>query len=307
MFATKLQKIHSIFVSAKQKRLIMAHNHHHHHSNSGKNIASAFFLNATFVIIEVVGGILTNSIAILSDALHDTGDCLSLAIAWALQKKSQKSSDSRYTYGYKRFSLLGSLVLSIFLIGSTAVIFAQGIKRLITPEPVLPDGMIWIAVFGILINGAAALKVKRGSSLNERAVYLHIMEDALGWIAVLIASILMLFWDIPWIDPLLSILIGCWVLWHVIGNLRSVLRVLLQGVPEEVNLEELQQSIQTIDGVVTISELNVWSLDGEENVMTTHIITDSENASDIKQQISLIGQNYNITNVTIEIDKMGQD
>ena len=281
-----------------------AHHHHHHHGDSSKNIASAFFLNALFVVVEVVGGFLTNSIAILSDAIHDTGDCLSLGIAWGLQKKSKKGRDADYSYGYKRYSLLGSLFLSIFLIGSSAFIFVEAVKRILHPEMVEAQGMVWIALFGILINGAAALKVKRGSSLNERAVYLHIMEDALGWVAVLIASIVMLFVDFPYIDPILSIVIGIWVLYHILGNLREVFRVLLQGTPESVDMKELQERIEGLEGVQSIHDLHVWSLDGESHVMTLHLVPMESAAAaataEIKHRIQELAHEYDIEHVTID-------
>ncbi len=282
-----------------------AHAHHHHHGDSEKNIASAFFLNAFFVVVEVVGGLLTNSIAILSDALHDTGDCLSLAIAWGLQKKSKQGRDLKYSYGYKRFSLLGSLFLSLFLIGSSAFIFVEAVQRIMNPQSVEAEGMLWIALFGILINGAAALKVKRGSSLNERAVYLHIMEDALGWVAVLIASIVMLFVDFPLIDPILSILIGIWVLYHIFGNLREVFRVMLQGTPEQIDMEALVQGLESIDEVASIHDLHVWSIDGESNVMTLHVVPKPgsdllEAESRIKEKIVQLAHEHEIHHVTVE-------
>lgn len=183
----------------------MGHNHTHSHNNAEKNISIAFFLNAFFVIVELIGGFLTNSIAILTDALHDFGDCLSLATAWFLQKKSTQLRDRKYSYGYKRFSLLGSIFLSGVLTVSSIFVLVEAFKRISTPQDVSAQGMLGIAIFGVIINGAAAFRVKQGTSLNERAVYLHIMEDVLGWIGVLAVSIVMIFVYIPALDSLLSI------------------------------------------------------------------------------------------------------
>lgn len=283
----------------------MSHNHSHTHSHgddAGKNISIAFFLNALFVVVELVGGLITNSIAILSDALHDFGDCLSLATAWFLQKKSKKPRDARYSYGYKRFSLLGSIFLSGVLCVSSIFVIIEAVKRLLDPQPVSASGMLWIAVFGILINGAAALKVKRGSSLNERAVYLHIMEDVLGWIGILVIGVVMLFVNFPALDSILSIAISIWVLVNVYRNLRSVFFILLQGVPAEVPIDELKSKIMDIRGVEDIHDLHIWSLDGESHVMTLHVVSQNTDLSDLKNQIVAIAKEYNITHTTIEFE-----
>lgn len=281
----------------------MAHKHTHSHAGeSGKNISIAFYLNVFFVIVELVGGILTNSIAILSDALHDFGDCLSLATAWFLQKKSNKGRDIHYSYGYKRFSLLGSIFLSGILTFSSAFVIIEGVKRLISPQTVDATGMLWMSIFGILINGAAALKVKQGSSLNERAVYLHIMEDVLGWCAVLIGSIVMEFIKLPALDSILSIAISIWVLINVYRNLKRVFYILLQGVPEDVPIDSLTKRILSIGEVDNLHDLHIWSLDGESHVMTLHVVSNSTNINNIKKEIIKIAKDYNIKHVTTEFE-----
>lgn len=281
-----------------------SHSHHGHEGQDGaeKNISIAFFLNAFFVVVEVVGGLLTNSIAILTDALHDFGDCLSLATAWFLQKKSKKGRDRNYSYGYKRFSLLGSIFLSGVLTVSSIFVIVEAVKRVIAPEAVEAQGMMWIAIFGIVINGAAALRVKRGSSINEKAVYLHIMEDVLGWIAVLVVSIVMQFVNFPILDPLLSIAISIWVLTNVYKNLRVTFKILLQGVPEDVNIENLKSELQLLDGVGSLHDMHIWSLDGETHVMTLHVVCSNENSVEIKKEIQEIARKHQIVHTTIEME-----
>src|SRR5574344_1588552 len=152
----------------------MSHTHNHtEHNGAMHNIGVAFVLNAFFVVVELVGGVMTNSIAILSDALHDFGDCLSLALAWALQRKALKKRDKLYSYGYKRFSLLGSVFLSGVLSVSSVFMIIEAVKRIANPQSVNAEGMLWLSIVGVVINGAAALRLKRGTSLNERAVFLH--------------------------------------------------------------------------------------------------------------------------------------
>lgn len=281
----------------------MAHSHNHPHSHSaGKNLATAFFLNAFFVVVEIIGGLYTNSIAILTDALHDFGDCLSIALAWGLQKKSQQGRDSRYSYGYKRFSLLGSIFLSGVLTVSSFIVVYEAVQRIITPQEVMAKGMLWVAIAGVIINGAAALKVVRGSSLNERAVYLHIMEDVLGWVGVLVASIVMMFADIPVIDPILSIAISIWVLTNVYRNMKSTFAIMLQAVPDDVKVDELQAEINAIQGVASSHDLHLWSLDGENHVLTIHIVTDAPDTQRIKADIVALATRHHITHTTIEFE-----
>lgn len=278
----------------------MAHNHSH--SDATKNISIAFFLNAFFVVVELVGGILTNSIAILTDALHDFGDCLSLATAWFLQKKSKQGRDATYSYGYKRFSLLGTIFLSGVLTVSSVIVIIEAAKRIGSPEPVNASGMLWLAIAGIIINGAAALRVKRGSSLNERSVFLHIMEDVLGWVAVLVVGIVMLFVDMPILDPILSIAISIWVLSNVWRNMRDTFKIFLQAVPDQISISKLTDEIVAIEPIKSVHDMHVWSLDGETHVMTLHIVTDSQDTASIKQQILEVAQSHSISHTTIEFE-----
>ncbi len=286
----------------------MAHQHHHHSDNAEKNISTVFFLNLVFVIIEIIGGLITNSIAILSDAVHDIGDCLSLAVSWILQKKSSKSGDDKYSYGYKRYSLLGSIFLSGVLTISSVFVLINAFGRLFDPESVNASGMLYLAILGIIINGAAVFRIRGGHSLNERSVYIHIMEDVLGWAAVLIASIVMLFLNIPILDPILSILISIWVLFNVFRNMKDAIKILLQATPEDIRISELNEELADIDGVLSTHDLHVWSLDGESHIMTAHIIIkDGSDPQSIRDRVNEISKRHNIVQTTIELEKEGFD
>lgn len=242
--------------------------------NSTKNIRTAFFLNLAFAFVELIGGIITNSVAILSDAVHDFGDSISLAIAWALQKKSNKAKDDKYSYGYKRFSLLSSVILSGILLVGSILILVEAIGRLFNPQEVNAQGMLWLSILGIIVNGLAALSVKRGKTLNERAVFLHIMEDVLGWIGVLVISIVMIFVNLPILDPILSISITIWVLYNVYKNLKATFNILLQAFPKNVDVKKLTKEIEAIDNVISIHDLHIWTQDGNSHVMTLHIVAE---------------------------------
>lgn len=270
--------------------------------NSTKNIRTAFFLNLAFAFVELIGGIITNSVAILSDAVHDFGDSISLAIAWALQKKSNKAKDDKYSYGYKRFSLLSSVILSGILLVGSILILVEAIGRLFNPQEVNAQGMLWLAILGIIVNGLAALSVKRGKTLNERAVFLHIMEDVLGWIGVLVISIVMIFVNLPILDPILSISITIWVLYNVYKNLKATFNILLQAFPKDVDVKKLTKEIEAIDNVISIHDLHIWTQDGNSHVMTLHIVAE-KNYETIKNKVREIAKTFNIDHVTIELEE----
>lgn len=284
----------------------MGSNHNHEVQSSGKNIAFAFVLNLSFAMIELIGGILTNSVAILSDALHDFGDSLSLGVAYYLQKISDRKGDNRYSYGYKRFSLLGSIFISSVLAISSVFIIREGIIRIINPQEANAHGMLLLSILGIIVNGAAVLKMKNAKNHNEKAVFLHMMEDVLGWIAVLIASIVMIFIDIPILDPILSLSITLWVLYNVYKNLKDTVSIMLQEVPKEVDIEKIKESILGIDEIESIHDLHLWSMDGENHILTVHIVYKEgyrykpENCVKRKVRDSVL--KFGINHVTIETE-----
>jgi len=245
---------------------------HEHHHGEVKNIKVAFFLNLFFTLLEIAGGFFTNSMAILSDAVHDLGDSLSLGLAWYFQKVSNKGSDSSYSYGYKRFSLLGAIINSIVLVVGSIFILTAAIPRIFHPEKTQAAGMFFLAIVGVLINGIAFLRLKRGSSINEKVVSLHFLEDVLGWVSILIGSVIMYFFNAPFIDPILSVGIAFFVLSNVYKNIRQTLHIILQGIPDNVDIEEISQQLQEFKGVEDIHDLHVWSVDGNYNILTVHVV-----------------------------------
>ena len=279
----------------------MAHNHSH--ASTG-NIRLAFFLNFVFACIELIGGLYTNSVAILSDALHDFGDSISLGIAWYLQKLSGKGRDKYYSYGYKRFSLLGALFISLILLFGSIFVIKECIERI--KEPQTPDaaGMFVLAILGIVVNGAAVLRLKKSSGLSERAVSLHMMEDVLGWIAVLIVSIVMMFVNLPILDPLLSIGISIWVLSNVFKNLKDTFHILLQHVPDSIDLKGLKQKITSLNNVLSLHDIHLWTLD--EHILTLHVVTPCtislEEQKKLKEKVRSLCNEAHIHHVTIEFE-----
>ncbi len=285
------------------------HGHHSHHHDTGtRNLTTAFWINTLFAAIELVGGFYTNSVAILSDALHDFGDSLSLGLAYIFQRKSLRTRDASYSYGYKRFSLVGAVANAVILIVGSAFIIEESVARLF--NPVQPDarGMLAIAVLGLVANGIALIRLRRGHSLNERVVALHFIEDVLGWSAVLIGSIVMMFADVPILDPLLSIGIAVFILYNAYRNLRQSFRIILQGIPENVDMDSVQEKILDVPGVTGVHDLHTWSMDGQYNIMTVHVTVreaDFSESNAIKKEIRKRLGNMNIQHLTIETEIEG--
>jgi len=285
----------------------MAHTHHHNESN----LKLAFFLNFGFAIAEIIGGYLINSISIMADALHDLGDSVSLAISWRLEKLSEKGEDEKYSYGYKRFSLLSAFVGAFILIAGSIIVITEAIQRLQNRQ--LPDarGMLVFAIFGIAINGFAAFRAGRGKNLNSRIVYWHLLEDAIGWVAVLIVSLVLLVKDIYILDPLLSLLVSGFVLLNVAKNIKKTINLFLQGVPESIQIPEIEAEFLKMEKVKDIHHTHIWSLDGEHHVLTTHIVlsldSKKEDIRRIKDKIRKLTGQYDLAHTTIEFEYLDDD
>lgn len=282
------------------------HSHHRHQPDSIKNIRLAFFLNLGFAVLEIAGGIWSNSVAILSDAVHDLGDSLSLGMAWFLEEVSNQERDDRFSYGYRRFSLLGALINALILLGGSAFVLSRAIPRLLAPEGAVAPRMILFAVLGILINGAAALNLRGNKGLNARMISWHLLEDVLGWTAVLIVAVILVFVDLPILDPILSILITAYIVYNVILNMRETIEVFLQSVPGGIDVQEIEDQIRNVQGVLSTHHTHIWSLDGEHHVLSTHIDIGSdasrEQAMEIKNKVKELLSCYQIGHLTLEIE-----
>lgn len=291
----------------------MGHNHSHNHSHSHqitKDIKLAFFLNLGFAILEIFGGLWTNSLAIVSDAVHDLGDSLSLGLAWYLEKYSNKQSDRAFSYGYRRLSSLAALINTLILFIGSLYVISQAIPRLINPEPTDARGMILFAILGVAVNGLAMVRLTKTTSLNARVVAWHLFEDALGWVAVLIVSVALLFTDYYILDPILSILIAVYIFYNAIANSRKTLLLFLQAVPENIDIQQLEKSILALDKVDSLHHTHVWSLDGENHVLTTHVViendTNREEILSIKGVIQHLGEELNLEHITVEIEYLSE-
>lgn len=275
--------------------------HSHQTHQSTRNILIAFLLNLGFSIYEFIGGIFTGSTAIMSDSIHDFGDALSIGISFFLEKKSEKRPDNHYTYGYVRYSLVGGMITTLILFLGSIFVITSAIVRLFNPVAINYNGMILLAIIGVVINGAATYITHRGSSLNQKSVNLHMLEDVLGWVVVLIGAIIMRFADITYLDPILSILVACFIFWHAIKNFLSIIDVFLEKTPDNISVADLTKQLEQIPQIQGIHHFHAWSIDGYHTYVTLHAVTDSPN-SELKQKIRAELSHHGIHHVTIELE-----
>ena len=269
-------------------------------------ILVAFILNLAFSIFEFIGGAITGSVAIVSDAIHDVGDAMSIGISYFLEKKSKKQPDDTYTYGYARFSVIGGVITTvILLVGSVTVIY-NAIVRIFNPVEINYDGMIIFAIFGVVINFLAAYFTSGGHSINQKAVNLHMLEDVLGWVVVLIGALIMRFTDISIIDPIMSICVAVFILINSIKNLKEVIDLFLAKLPPHLRIDEIKEHICEIDGVASVHHIHIWSMDGSSNYATMHVVCKGE-AHEIKHKIREELKEHGINHVTLELEDEGED
>ena len=297
--------------------------HHHHsardnpHSHSqdlenadSTRIGWAFWLNFTFTIIEFIGGWLTNSVAIMADAVHDLGDTLSIGLAWYLSKLGKKASTEKYTYGFKRLSLMGAMINGVILVVGAVWILSEAIPRLANPEMPVTEGMMGLAVLGILVNGLAAYKLHGGHSMNEKVLNWHLIEDAMGWVAVLIVAIVLHFVNWPILDPILSIGFTLFILINVIRYVVQTMSLFLQGVPDLATRNAISKQLLSIKHVEEIHHVHFWSLDGEQHVLTAHVVIncliDNEKLRALKQEVNERLTPFGLSHTTIEFELPGE-
>lgn len=266
-----------------------------------KNILIAFILNLAFSVFEFVGGIFTGSVAIISDAIHDIGDAASIGISYFLEKKSKKQPDKTYTYGYTRYSVIGSTITTLILLFGSIMVIYNAITRIIEPTQINYNGMIIFAIVGVIVNFCAAVFTHGGGSLNQKAVNLHMLEDVLGWIVVLIGAIVMKFTDFALIDPIISICVAIFIFINAIKNLKEALEIFLEKTPKSIEISEITEHILNIDGIIDVHHIHIWSMDGQNNYATMHIVTNSDHHK-IKETVRKELLEHGIGHATLELE-----
>lgn len=270
-----------------------------------RNILIAFILNLVFSVFEFVGGIFTGSVAIISDAVHDIGDAASIGVSYFLERKSRKKPDRKYTYGYIRYSVIGSVITTLILLFGSVTVIYNAVIRIINPAPINYNGMIIFAVVGVVVNLAAAIITKEGNSLNQKAVNLHMLEDVLGWVVVLVGAIVMRFTDIAVLDPIMSIAVACFILINALNNLKQVLGIFLEKIPNGIDVEEIKEHLLGVDGVLDVHHIHIWSMDGQSNFATMHIVT-NDFSRKIKEKVREELSEHGIGHATLELESEGE-
>ena len=265
------------------------------------SIFLAFILNLFFSVFELVGGLFTGSVAIISDAIHDAGDAASIGISWFLEKKSKRQADGVYTYGYARYSVLGGFITTVILLFGSVAMITNGICRLIKPMPINYSSMILFAIVGVIVNTCAALLTHKGKSINQKAVSLHMLEDVLGWVVVLVGAVIMRFTNWAFLDPLMSMGVSAYILFHALKNLWRIGNIFLEKSP--VDPVQLREQLLKIPGILDIHHLHIRSIDGYNHCATMHIVTDQPT---VKAEVRHILHHRGIHHATLELEAPGE-
>lgn len=266
-----------------------------------RNILIAFILNLAFSIFEFFGGIFTGSVAIVSDAIHDIGDAASIGVSYFLEKKSKRQPDEKYTYGYARYSVIGSVITTLILLVGSLIVIYNAVVRIINPVEINYSGMMLFAIVGVCVNLCAAFFTREGGSMNQRAVNLHMLEDVLGWVVVLIGSVVMRFTDIAVIDPLMSIGVAIFIFVNAVKNLKEVLDLFLEKTPGDIDIAEIKEHLCEIEGVLDVHHIHVWSMDGQHSYATMHVVASGE-PHHVKEEIREELREHGILHATLELE-----
>ena len=263
----------------------------------------AFLLNFSFAIIEFIFGGLFGSSAVLADSVHDLGDALAIGLSAFLETISNRQEDSRYTLGYKRFSLLGALVTAVILMTGSGMVILENVSKLFHPQPVNDEGLLWLGIIAISVNVLASLVIRKGQTKNESILSLHFLEDTLGWLAVILMAIVLRFTDWYILDPLLSLAISFFILSKAIPRFWSTLKIFLDAVPEGVDIKQVKNGLEQVDNVASINQLNLWTMDGLEKNAIVHVcLKRIEDMEASKTAIRHYLKDIGFHNITIEVD-----
>lgn len=263
----------------------------------------AFFLNLSYAIVEFIAGGIFGSSAVLADSVHDLGDALAIGISALLETISNREEDRQYTLGYKRFSLLGAMLTAVILMIGSVLVILENITKIAHPQPVNEKGILWLGIIAVAINVLASLVVRKGKTKNESILSLHFLEDTLGWLAVILMAIILRFTDWYILDPLLSLVISIFILSKAIPRFWSALKIFLDAVPEGVDIKQVKNDLEQLDHVVSVNQLNLWTMDGLEKNAIVHVcLEEIEHIEYCKESIRNLLKDYEFQNVTIEVD-----
>ena len=271
--------------------------------SSKTSIWLAFFLNLSYAIVEFIAGGIFGSSAVLADSVHDLGDAIAIGISALLETISNREEDRQYTLGYKRFSLLGAMLTAVILMIGSVLVILENVTKIVHPQPVNEEGILWLGIIAVAINVLASLVVRKGKTKNESILSLHFLEDTLGWLAVILMAIILRFTDWYILDPLLSLVISIFILSKAIPRFWSALKIFLDAVPEGLDIEQVKNGLERLDNVASLNQLNLWTMDGLEKNAIVHLcLEDWEQMTETKNQVRQLLEERGVQNITIEVD-----
>jgi len=292
----------------------MAHSHdhgHHHHHGEGQTegrLWISIFLNLTITLAEFIGGIISGSLSLLSDALHNLNDTASLGISLAARKISKKEANRDKTFGYQRAEIIGAFINLITLVIIALFLIKEGIERFINPQPI--DGLVMfiVAIIGLLGNVITAVLLHRSSkeNINMRSAYIHILSDALSSVGVIVAGILIMQYQLYIVDTVLTLIIAGYILWQCYYMLRKTISILMESTPANIEIPVIQKAMASAQGLLDIHHIHVWRLDEHNILLESHVVIDEDNLKqmeDIKSHLKqLLSTEYNINHSTLEFE-----
>lgn len=289
----------------------MVHNHSHTHNHTTKSFNRAFaiavILNLIFTLFQIFYALLANSMGLLADAVHNFGDVLGLTLAWGASWLLSLPARKRYSYGFKRTTIIAALINALLLVATSSIIAFQSIYKLLHPSAVNSWIVLIVAAIGILINGGTALLFMRGAhdDLNIKGAFMHLIADALVSIGVVISAIIMIFSNKVWVDPLVGLLIVVVILWGTWGLLRNSIRLILDAIPHYIDYKGIEKYLKVIPGVEAIHDLHIWGLSTKEVALTAHLVMPDKKLSDedFLQINTILKQKFRIDHTTIQVEE----
>lgn len=285
-----------------------SHSHNHHHSKNKKALLISFFIIASFVIVVFIGGLVTNSLTLLSDAGHMLSDALSLGIGLLAFKLGEKVVDSKMTFGYQRLEILAALFNGILLVGIAFIIIYEALQRFANPEEISSVGMLAVAVFGAIVNIIVAFILTRADTsenINVRAAFMHVLGDLLGSVGAIIASILILLFGWSIADPIASLLISVIILRNGFEITTISLHILMEGIPMNTDVKQIRDTLLNIQGVVGIHDFHVWSITSDFPAVSCHLeIVRNEHDKVIKEALKILRDDFHIEHATIQVERV---
>ncbi len=246
---------------------------HHHHHVSGKNLFITIILNIIITLSQIIGGIVSGSLALLSDAMHNFSDVLALVIAYVANRLAAKPSTKEYTFGLKRAEILAALFNALVLVGIGIFLIGEALHKFFHPQPIESSWVIWLGVLSIVLNSASVLLIQEDSheNMNIKAAYLHLLTDVMTSVAVVIGGIVMAIWNIFWVDPLISILIALYLIKAAISLIKESSAVLMQFAPKNIDIEKVAKAIESEPEIDNVHHIHLWQLDDKHIFLEAHI------------------------------------